>query len=441
MEEKSLSKSLSPVQLWGIVVGMVISGMYFGWNYAFELTTPVGFAISTIIVTIFYTTFMFTYAELSTAIPHAGGPSEYANRAMGNFGGYLAGFSCLVEFLFATPAIALSVGAYIHYLIPSVPVVLAAVAVYTLFVVINCIGVKTAAVVELLVTIVAIVGLVMFCTVGIPQINVANYEFSNLLGKGGIGGVFGAIPFAIWFYLAVEGGALAAEECKDPKKDIPKGFLLGIGTLVILALGTLFVASGVMPAGEFVNTDSPLPAVLQSVFGEASIIPQIMSFIGLFGLVASLHGIILGYSRQTFAMSRAGYLPEFLSKVSKNGTPVMATVVSSLIGLIFVLTGQTAIIIVISTFGAVSLYIISLISFFILRRKEPNLARPYKVGNMIIPIISSLCVAILFIAIVLSNASTIIPVIAAFGVAIIYYYLVPYKKMNAKVIPELTPEA
>jgi ethanolamine permease len=441
MEQNELSKSLSPVQLWGIVVGMVISGMYFGWNYAFELTTPVGFAISTIIVTIFYTTFMFTYAELSTAIPHAGGPSEYASRAMGKFGGYLAGFSCLVEFLFATPAIALSVGAYIHYLIPSVPVVLAATVVYLIFVVINCIGVKTAAVVELLVTIVAIAGLIMFAVAGAPHINIANYEVSNLLGNGGIGGVFGAIPFAIWFYLAVEGGALAAEECKNPKKDIPKGFLLGIGTLVVLALATLFVASGVMPSSALINTDSPLPAVLQSVFGEGSIIPAAMSFIGLFGLIASLHGIILGYARQTFAMARAGYLPEFLSRVSKNGTPVMATVVSSLVGLLFVLTGQTAIIIVISTFGAVSLYIISLLSFFMLRKKEPNLTRPYKVASMIIPIISSVCVVILFIAIVFSNVSTIIPVIAAFGVAILYYFLVPYKKMNAPVASELPSEA
>lgn len=410
------------------------------WNYAFELTTPVGFAVSTIIVTIFYTTFMFTYAELSTAIPHAGGPSEYASRAMGNFGGYLAGFSCLVEFLFATPAIALSIGAYIHYLIPAVPVVLAATAVYLIFVIINCIGVQTAAIVELLVTVVAIIGLILFAVTGIPHINAANYELGNLLGSGGIGGVFGAIPFAIWFYLAVEGGALAAEECKEPKKDIPKGFILGIGTLVVLALVTLFVASGVMPAKELINTDSPLPAVLQSVFGEGSIIPAVMSFIGLFGLIASLHGIILGYARQTFAMSRAGYLPEFLSQVSKNGTPVMATVVSSLIGLGFVLTGQTAIIIVISSFGAVSLYIISLISFFILRKKEPNLARPYKVASLAIPSISAVCVIILFIAIVVSNISTIVPVIIAFAIAILYYYLVPHKTMSKRVVSELTPE-
>lgn len=430
MEKQELKKSLSPIQLWGIVVGMVISGMYFGWNYAFEVTSPIGFMISTLIVTIFYTTFVFSYAEMATAIPHAGGPSEYASRALGAFGGYLAGFACLVEFLFATPAIALSIGAYIHYLMPNIPVVGAAMGIYILFVIINCIGVKTAATVELLITLVAIGGLIFFAGNGTPHMRMSNFDFGNILGDGGIRGIFAAIPFAIWFYLAVEGGALAAEECKNPKKDIPKGFLLGIGTLVILSLGTLIVATGVMPINELASSDSPLPAVLQTVFGETSMIPQLMSFIGLFGLVASLHGIILGYARQTFAMSRAGYLPSFLSKVSQNGTPVIATVISSLIGMIFVLTEQTALIIVISTFGAVVLYVISLISFFVLRRKEPCLERPYKVNHIIIPIISFVCAIILFIAIIMSNLSAMVPVIIAFVFATVYYFLIPYKKIS-----------
>ena len=151
-----LKKTLKPIQLWAIIVGMVISGMYCGWNYALDFTSPVGFIIAILIVTVFYTTFMFSYAELSTAIPHAGGPSEYASRALGKFGGFIAGFSCLVEFLFATPAIALSIGAYINFLVPAVPAVVAALIAYAIFVLINCLGIETAAKVELIVTIVAI---------------------------------------------------------------------------------------------------------------------------------------------------------------------------------------------------------------------------------------------------------------------------------------------
>ncbi|GFP76960.1 ethanolamine permease [Clostridium fungisolvens] len=421
-----LKKTLKPVQLWGIIVGMVISGMYCGWNYALASTSPVGFIIAILIVTVFYTTFMFGYAELSTAIPHAGGPSEYASRSLGKFGGFIAGFSCLVEFLFATPAIALSIGAYIHFLIPSVPAVIAALIAYGIFVIINCLGIEAAAKVELIVTIVAIGGLLLFIGAGAPHVEMKNIFAGEIL-KGGFSGIFSAIPFAIWFYLAVEGGAMSAEECENPKKDIPKGFILGIATLVILAVGTFFISAGVSDASVLSSSDSPLPTALEGVYG-VGLLSKVMSFIGLFGLVASLHGIIIGYSRQAFAMSRSGYLPKFLSRINSKGAPVYSIVVMSLIGMIFVLTGQTSVIIVISCFGAVALYIISMISLFILRNKEPNLNRPFKVVYPVVPAIS-LAIALLFlVALTVSNLSTVAWVVGAYAISIIYYYL--YAKMQ-----------
>lgn len=416
-----LKKTLKPMQLWGIIVGMVISGMYCGWNYALEVTSPIGFTIAILIVTVFYTTFMFSYAELSTAIPHAGGPSEYASRALGKFGGFIAGFSCLVEFLFATPAIALSIGAYINFLIPAVPAVFAALIAYGIFMLINCFGIEAAAKIELVVTIIAIGGLLLFIGAGAPNIQMNNI-FGGQMFKGGFSGIFSAIPFAIWFYLAVEGGAMSAEECENPKKDVPKGFILGIVTLVVLALGTFFVTAGTMDASALSSTDSPLPTALEGIYG-AGLLSKVMSFIGLFGLVASLHGIIIGYSRQGFAMSRAGYLPKFLSKVNSKGAPVYSIVIMSLIGMVFVLTGQTAVIIVISCFGAVALYIISMISLFILRKKEPTLNRPFKVAYPIVPSIALLVAIIFLIALTISNLSTILWVAVAYGLAIIYYFV------------------
>lgn len=425
-----LKKTLSPLQLWGITVGMVISGMYFGWNYALSYTSPVGFIIAIAIVTAFYTTFIFSYAELSTAIPHAGGPSEYAAKSMGKFGGFLAGFACLVEFLFATPAIALGVGGYIHFVIPAIPGVVAALVCYALFVLINCLGVKTAAVVELLITLVAIAGLILFAGVGATHVNISNIFSGGDYFQGGVKGILAAIPFAIWFYLAVEGGAMAAEECNNPKKDIPKGFILAILTLVVLALVTFFVTAGVTPIDTLTSTDSPLPAALSAIFGEGNVLSKVMSFIGLFGLIASLHGIIIGYSRQAFAMSRAGYLPKFLSKVNGNGTPINAIIFPSLIGLGFVVYGNTAAIIVISCFGAVALYIISMISLFILRKKSPFMERPFKVSFPVVPGIALALAFILLIALVISNFALIQWVVLAFGVAIVYYFL--YSKWSNK---------
>lgn len=140
-----LQKALKPIHLWGIAVEMVISGQYFGWNYGFEQGGTIGLAIAAIIVTIFYTTFIFSYSELSTSIPHAGGPSAYARKAMGPYMGFMTGLACLLEFVFAPPAIAVATGAYINFLIPSINAVYATVAVFSLFIFINLIGVKGAA--------------------------------------------------------------------------------------------------------------------------------------------------------------------------------------------------------------------------------------------------------------------------------------------------------
>lgn len=424
-----LKKTLSPFQLWAIIVGMVISGMYFGWNNAMSFTSPVGFIIATLIVTVFYGSFMFSYAELATAMPKADGSSEFAARTMGRFGGFFAGFSCIMEFLFATPAIAISIGAYVNFIIPSIPVTLAGLVFYAIFVAINCFGVKTAAIIETVVTVIAIIGLIIFSGASIGHV-----DFTRIFGgdiyKGGFSGIFNAIPFAIWFYLAAEGGAMSAEECKNPKKDIPKGFIFAVLTLMILALITFVCTAGVLDNKTLGVTNSPLPDTLNVIFGKGNILSKLMSFIGLFGLIASLHGIIIGYSRQIFAMSRSRYLPEFLSKVNSKGAPVAAIIIPSLIGMVFVLLNNTATIIVISSFGAIALHAISMVAFFLLRKKEPDMERPYKV-SIALPLIALILNCIFLVTTIYSNISTISWVIVAFVAAFIYYFI--YSKLTASV--------
>ncbi|MBE5977271.1 hypothetical protein [Lacrimispora xylanisolvens] len=92
MEEKNLNKALTPVKLWAIIVGAVVSGMYFGWNYLFEKTNFTGALIATFIVTLFYVSFVFCYSELATAIPSAAGPTAYAEKSFGKFAGFPGGF-------------------------------------------------------------------------------------------------------------------------------------------------------------------------------------------------------------------------------------------------------------------------------------------------------------------------------------------------------------
>jgi ethanolamine permease len=266
MENKKLKKALKPIHLWGIAVGMVISGQYFGWNYGFEQGGTLGLAIAAIIITIFYTTFIFSYCELSTSIPHAGGPSAYARKAMGPFAGFMTGIAVLFEFVFAPPAIAVATGAYINFLAPSINPVYATVAVFIFFILVNLIGIKGAATIELVATIIALIGLALYFGAGVSHVNLV-YIFNENAMFNGWTGVLMAIPFAIWFYLAVEGGAMAAEEVENPKKDIPKGFISGILTLAVCTIGTLFITAG-LGGGEGMPADNPLPQALANVYGD-----------------------------------------------------------------------------------------------------------------------------------------------------------------------------
>ncbi|HEX8504765.1 MAG TPA: amino acid permease, partial [Hymenobacter sp.] len=135
-----LKKALTPLHLWAIAVGLVISGEYFGWNYGWAVAGPVGFLVATLLVTVLYVTFIFSFTELTTAIPQAGGPFAYAHRAFGPIGGFVAGYATLVEFLFAPPAIAFALGGYVHFLYPGVPVLYTALGCYVAFTLINLLG-------------------------------------------------------------------------------------------------------------------------------------------------------------------------------------------------------------------------------------------------------------------------------------------------------------
>ena len=436
-QEAHLSRVLGPMHLWALAVGLVISGNYFGWSYGLESGGPMGLLIALIPVTLFYVTFMLSYSELATMIPHAGGPSAYARRAMGTFGGYLNGVSCLIEFVFAPPAIALAVGGYIENLtggaFPAIPT---AIGAYFLFIFINYLGMKTSAKFETTVTIIALIGLVIFWVAAAPH-----FKWENIgTLQNGSSGYMGAVVFAIWFYLAMEGGAMAAEEMRDPQKDIPKGFLTGNATLMVMGILTLLCTAGITNYKDVMAIDFPLPAALEGAYGKGATIAKVVNVIGLFGLIASLHGIIVGYSRQTFAMARTGYLPKFLAEINpKTHVPVWALLVPGLLGIgvialgLFntdVATGLTATMITISVFGSVAMYIVSLISLFILRQREPELKRPFKVSYPIVPAISLVLAFFCLYCVIAYNTSTLIWVVLVYAVALAYYFIWGNKRIR-----------
>lgn len=380
-----LKRSLGPLMLWGLGVGYVISGMYFGWNLGLEKGGTLGLAAATGFIILLYLTFTFSYTELACAIPKAGGVFDYSTRALGKNWGFLGGMAQIIEFVFAPPAIAFAIGAYLNILMPWAPVLAIAMVAYLIFTALNIYGVEAAASFELIVTVIAVVGLLIFAGTALPVVSWERVGHNAL--PNGWSGAFAAIPFAIWFFLAIEGVANVAEETINPQRNVLIGFGSAILTLVVLCLLTFTATVGVngwetavFPEPGAAASDSPLPLVMAWLFGEGHWLHTLITFIGLFGLVASFHGIILAAGRATFEFGRVGFAPRVLGRVNPRfQTPANALLINMLIGMVALLSGKTGEIITIACFGALSLYIISMISLLALRKKEPELERPFRV--------------------------------------------------------------
>lgn len=222
----------------GLGVSYVISGDFAGWNFGIAEAGWGGFAIAAVLMAVMYLALVLSLAEMSAAIPAAGGGYSFARQAMGPAGGYLTGLAVLIEYALAPAAIVIFIGSAVEALTGfNGPWVYA--LFYLLFV-----GIHLAGVGEALKVMMVISGLAVLAIIATAFVLITNFDASRLFDvpvTDAVGaseflplgwyGVWAALPFAMWLFLAVEGVPLAAEEAKDPAKDVPKGI---IGAMIFL---------------------------------------------------------------------------------------------------------------------------------------------------------------------------------------------------------------
>ncbi len=406
-----MRRTLGPLLLWGLGVGYVISGMYMGWNLGLAEGGTAGLAIATAGVIVLYITFTFSYTELACAIPKAGGVFDYATRGLNKDLGFVAGCAQLIEFVFAPPAIAAAIGEYFQIFLPHLPVQAIAITAYLLFTALNIYGVRAAAGFELVVTVLAVVELLIFSGVTLPHFSWANMEHNAF--PHGWTGVWAAIPFAVWFFLGLEGVANVAEEAVRPQRTVLLGFGFALFTLIVLCVLVFLSSIGVAgweaivypSPGALVTSDKPLPLALSKITGTGGWTYHLLITIGLMGLVASFHGLILAAGRATLEFGRVRYLPEVLGRIHpRRGTPQNALLVNMGVGIIALLSGRTDEIITISVLGALTLYVLSMVTVLVLRKKEPGLERPFKVPFYpVFPIVALVIAAVCLVALITLN--------------------------------------
>ncbi|MGM1059548.1 ethanolamine permease [Saccharothrix sp. Mg75] len=385
LEQRQLKRGAAGwVLLAGLGVSYVISGDFAGWNFGLAQGGWGGLLIATVLMGLMYACMVFGLAEMASALPVAGGGYGFARRALGPLGGFATGVAVLIEYAMAPAAIAVFIGGYVETLglfglTSSWPVYLAC---FVIFIGVHLYGVGEALRLMFAITGVAVVALVVFVVGMIPKFEPAKLfdlaEGDSFLPFG-VTGVLAALVFAIWFFLGVEGVPVAAEEARDPKRDMPRGIIAAMAVLLVFAAAILVFAAGGAGSEALKASDNPLPAAVRAAYGGDNLLAQVVNYVGLAGLVASFFSLIFAYSRQLFALSRAGYLPRWLSRTGKRKTPYLALIVPGAIGFaLAAITRDGAVLINIAVFGAALSYVLMMVSHIVLRVREPDLERPYR---------------------------------------------------------------
>lgn len=413
LSKRRLRRHARVLQLWAMGVGAVISGDFFGWNFGLTAGGFGGMLIATIVMTAMYAGLCFSIAEMSPALPHAGGAYSFARTSMGPWAGYITGLAENMEYILTPAVIVVGIGGYLGAVFGTSSAWEPAwwLLCYAIFVALNIWGVEMTFHVSLAVTLVALAVLVVFWVGAVPHFDLHRWATPYFPPGAGVGkSALVELPFALWLYLGIEQLPLAAEESHDPKRDMPRGILYGLVTLIVVSFLTVVLSVGMPPgAAKIATSNEPLFLGFQTIFGFG-LKSRVLALVACTGLIASFHTIIFAYGRQIYSLSRAGYFPTWLSEThGTRETPHRALLAGSALGfaaaLAIHLTPQGspvgAVLLNMAVFGAVLAYVLQMASFIMLRVRFPQIERPYMsplgiTGAVIAVIVAMLTLGTLF---------------------------------------------
>ena len=414
-EKRGLQRYAGIWSLWALGVGAVISGHFSGWNFGFTTGGWGGMLVAGIIIAIMYLGLVLSIAEMSPALPHTGAAYSFARTAMGPWGGFITGLFENVEYVLTPAVIVTFISGYFGSItgMDTALYPILWIVFYAIFLALNIYGVALSYKVTLVVTLISLAVLVVFWISAFTHMDFGRWALN--IGAGpdgkaielpegngpmfpfGFSGVLATLPFAVWLFLAIEQVPLAAEESVDPKRDLPRGILLGFATLVLSAFMIVLLNPSVMGIGSFALGSSlePLLDGFRAIYGDSGAI--VLGLVALTGLIASFHTILYAQGRQVYSLSRAGYFPSGLSVTHPTyKTPHVAMITGALLGLAVMLiiwfanggggAGETqlgddiigTVLLNMAVFGAMLSYIMQGISFILLRRNQPGIERPFR---------------------------------------------------------------
>lgn len=404
MEQKS--KFDKVMGAWDILV--IAFGAMIGWGWVInsgDWITTAGFMGSIIAMLIGGVMVFFvglTYAELTSAMPQCGGEHVFSYRAMGPTGSFVCTWMIILGYVATSAFEATALPTVITYLFPKfnqvylysiagkdiyLTTILLGVGVAVLITFINIRGAKTAAILQTVLTaIIAIAGILL--VVG-SAINGDGANITGQMWESGtgttLGSVFKVACMTPFLFIGFDVIPQAAEEINVPYKKIGKIMLLSIFLAVAWYLLIIFAVCYIMPqsaiAQEMSSQNGLVSAKAIEIAFRSPLMGKVLIIGGLCGIITSWNSFLMGGSRALYSMGESLMIPKMFGKLGKHKTPEAAIILCgiSCVAAPFFGRGVLVWLVDAASFGCVIAYMFVSISFCILRKKKPEMARPYKV--------------------------------------------------------------
>lgn len=404
MEQKS--KFDKVMGAWDILV--IAFGAMIGWGWVInsgDWITTAGFAGSIIAMLIGGVMVFFvglTYAELTSAMPQCGGEHVFSYRAMGPTGSFVCTWMIILGYVATSAFEATALPTVITYLFPEfnqvylysiagkdiyLTTILLGVCVAVLITFINIRGAKTAAILQTVLTaIIAIAGilLVVGSAVNGDGANITGQMWESGTGTT-LGSVFKVACMTPFLFIGFDVIPQAAEEINVPYKKIGKIMLLSIFLAVAWYLLIIFAVCYIMPqsaiAQEMSSQNGLVSAKAIEIAFRSPLMGKVLIIGGLCGIITSWNSFLMGGSRALYSMGESLMIPKMFGKLGKHKTPEAAIILCGIACVVAPFFGRGVLVWLVdaASFGCVIAYMFVSISFCILRKKKPEMARPYKV--------------------------------------------------------------
>ena len=417
--------------LWSIVLlginSIIGTGIFLLPNRAYALMGP-----SSLLILLFDAflagCLALCFAEVAGFFSRNGGPYLYAKAAFGDFVGYEVGVLKLVVTIIAWAAMAVGFATALGAAFPffagdTMKNLIAAVLIGGLTIM-NIAGVKISKILNNIMTISKLVPLCVFIAVGLFFVNGSN--FTPFVPTHMADGAFANAAITMFFaYTGFEAIAVAAEDFKDPKKDLPRGIILTMIIVTIIYMLVVGISIGIL--GPDLAVDK---APIQTAFGRA--VGPVGAYFILLGTLFSMGGINLAESfiapRACTSLAEDGMLPAFLNRRTSWGTPWASSVVVAILSILLAWSGSFTTLAAISAVSRFTQYLPTVLSVIVFRRKWKDRERTYKIpGGIFVPV-----VAFLTSLWMLSNAKPMQLVWGLGGILVIAPYYLVYKKKKAE---------